>query len=116
MGSVITLTSTAATLCDRDRIDELERLVADLLDRDAAREAESVVLQVRIGLLESKQPAPRFDEVPAGWLTIEQAASLSGAAKSTIARWVTRGKVVGAPYGGRTYVDPESLQQWPVRR
>jgi hypothetical protein len=115
MGSVIakpTLVSTAATtLADRDRIDELEKLVADLLDRDATREAETIVLRVRVGLLEAQQPAPRF-EVPEGWITIEHATSVCGAGRSTISRWVKRGKIIGAPYGGRTFVDPQSLQRW----
>ncbi len=96
---------------DRDRIDRLEELVADLLDRDEAREAENIVLRVRIGMLEATQPAPRFD-IPAGWITVQQAASMCGAGKSTSSRWVNRGKIVGAPYGGRTFLDPESLQRW----
>jgi hypothetical protein len=104
------LVSTAATtLSDRDRIDELETLVANLLDRDGTREAENIVLRVRLGMLEAAQPAPRF-EIPDGWITIDQAASMCGAGKSTIARWYKRGKVTGAPYGGRTFVDPESLR------
>jgi hypothetical protein len=106
------LVSTAATtLSDRDRIDELEKLVADLLDRDAARDAENIVLRVRVAMLEAKQPAPRF-EVPEGWITIDQATSMCGAGRSTISRWVSRGKIVGATYGGRTFVDPQSLQRW----
>ena len=105
------LASTAATtLTDRDRIDELEKRVADLLGRDATREAENIVLHARIGMLELKQPAPRF-EIPEGWVTVEQAASICGAGRSTISRWVKRGKITGAPYGGRTFVDPQSLQR-----
>jgi hypothetical protein len=101
--------SAATTLSDRDRLDRLEELVADLLDRDAAREADNIVLHVRVAMLEATQPAPRF-EIPDGWITIDQAASMCGAGKSTIARWYNRGKVTGAPYGGRTFVDPESLR------
>jgi Helix-turn-helix domain len=93
---------------DLDRIARLEELVADLLDRDSAREAENIVLRVRIGMLESKQPAPRF-EVPENWITVEQAASRCGAGKSTVARWCATGKIISASHGGRTYIDPESL-------
>ena len=69
------------------------------------------MLRVRLGMLEAAQPGPRF-EIPEGWVTVEQAASMCGAGKSTIARWYKRGKVTGAPYGGRTFIDPQSLQRW----
>jgi hypothetical protein len=115
MKSILALTSLkSTTLLDRDRIDRLEELVADLLDRDEAREAENIVLRVRVGMLEATQPAPRF-EVPEGWITVEQAASMCGAGKSTVARWCARGKIVGSPYGGRTFIDPDSLRRWAVR-
>ena len=104
----------AATFLDRERIARLEEMVADLLDRDAAREADNIVLRVRIGMLEATQPAPRF-EIPDGWITVDQAVSLSGAGRSTISRWVERGKITGAPYGGRTFIDPESLRRRTVR-
>jgi hypothetical protein len=105
------LASTAATtLLDRDRIARLEELVANLLDRDEAREAEIIVLKVRVGMLEATQPAPRFG-VPPEWITIAQATSQYGAARSTISRWVNRGKIVGALYEGRTFIDPESLRR-----
>jgi hypothetical protein len=105
------LASTAATtLSDRDRIDRLEELVADLLDRDEAREAENIVLRVRVGMIEATQPAPRV-EIPDGWITVDQAASACGAGKSTIARWCKLGKITGAPFGGRTFIDPGSLRR-----
>jgi hypothetical protein len=114
MGDVITkpapANTAATTLSERDRIDRLEEIVADLLDRDATREADNIVLRVRIGMLEATQPAPRF-EIPDGWITVDQAVSLSGAGRSTISRWVERGKITGAPYGGRTFIDPESLRR-----
>ena len=106
------LVSTAATtIADRDRLDRLEERVADLLDRDATREAENILLRVRVGMLESTQPAPRF-EIPDGWITVDQAVSLCGAGRSTISRWVKQGKITGAPYDGRTFIDPESMQRW----
>ncbi len=65
-------------------------------------------------MLEATQPVPRF-EIPDGWITVDQAVSLSGAGRSTISRWVERGKITGAPYGGRTFIDPESLRRRTVR-
>jgi excisionase family DNA binding protein len=109
------LASTAATtLLDRDRIARLEEMVAELADRDEAREAENIVLRVRVGMLEATQPAPRF-EIPADWITVQQAASRCGAGRSTISRWCDRGKIVSATYGGRTFIDPDSLRRWAVR-
>ena len=109
MKSTLALTSLKSTaLLDRDRIARLEEMVAELLDRDEAREAENIVLRVRVGMLEATRPAPRF-EIPADWITVQQAASRCGAGRSTISRWCDLGKIVGAPYGGRTFIDPESL-------
>jgi hypothetical protein len=117
MGNVIVKSapvSASIEQTDRDRIDRLEELVADLLDRDAAREAENIVLCVRIGMLEATQPAPRF-EVPENWIIVEQAASRCGAGKSTVARWCATGKIISASYGGRTFIDPESLLKHAAR-
>jgi hypothetical protein len=112
VGNVITkpaLVSTAATtLSDRDRIDRLEELVADLLDRDATREAESVVLTVRVGWLESQAPAPRFD-APSNGITIDEASRICGYAASTLYRWWRLKKIGGEKHGGRVLVDPSTL-------
>jgi hypothetical protein len=82
----------------------LEQHVRDLT-------AENIVHSVRIGLIESTRPAPRF-EVPEGWISVRQAVSMFGAGRSTISRLVQRGKIIGADYNGRTFIDPESLQRW----
>ena len=103
------------TLLDRDRIAWLEELVADLLDRDDTREAEIIVLRVRVGMIESTRPAPRY-EVPEGWISVRQAVSMFGAGRSTISRLVQRGKIVGSTYKGCTFLDPESLQRWTNKK
>jgi hypothetical protein len=82
----------------------LERRVAEL-------DADNTVLRVRIGLVESTRPSPRF-EAPEGWIDIRRAVSISGAGRSTISRLVQRGEIIGALYNGRTFVDPISLQRW----
>ena len=62
----------------------------------------------RIADLEARTPAPRF-EVPKNWITIKRASGLCGSAPPTLYRWVRTGRIVGAPYGGRVYVDPTTL-------
>jgi hypothetical protein len=81
-----------------------ERRVADL-------DADNTVLRARVGLIESARPAPRFG-APEGWISVGQAMCISGAGRSTISRLVQREKIIGAPYNGRTFIDPESLQRW----
>jgi hypothetical protein len=108
MNSLPALASTAATLADRDRIERLEELVADLLDRDATREAESIVLTVRVGWLESQAPAPRFD-APSNGITIDAASRICGYAASTLYRWWRLKKIGGEKHGGRVLVDPSTL-------
>jgi hypothetical protein len=109
MKSTLALTSLKSTaLLDRDRIARLEEMLAALLDRAAARDAENIVLAARLAAIESRVPAPRF-EVPDGWLMAKQAAPACGYAASTLYRWVRQGKIVGGPYGGNVYIDPTSL-------
>jgi hypothetical protein len=86
----------------------LERRVANL-------DADNTVLRVRVGLIESYRPSPRF-EAPEGWITVRQAVSTSGAGRATISRLVQREKIIGATYNGRTYVDPASLLRWIERK
>ena len=62
----------ATTLLDRDRIAWLEELVADLLDRDDTREAEIIVLRVRVrhdridSASTTLRSPGRLDQRPAG--------------------------------------------------
>jgi hypothetical protein len=76
---------------------------------------ENLELRIRIGLVESKRTSPRF-AAPEGWVTVKQAMSLSGAGRSTVSRLVAQAKIVGASYGGRVFVDPDSLQRWIERK
>jgi hypothetical protein len=86
---------TVAVERERDREHAMLRaLVVELLDRVAA--------------LESRVPPPHF-EVPKHWISIKRASGLCGNAPPTLYRWVRIGRIVGAPYGGRVYVDPTSL-------
>jgi hypothetical protein len=86
----------------------LERRVADL-------DADNTMLRVRVGLIESARPAPRFG-APEGWISVRQAMCISGAGRSTISRLVQREKIIGATYSGWTFIDPVSLQRWDDRK
>jgi hypothetical protein len=92
-----------------------ERRVENLIRENEDLRRENIELRVRIGLVESKRPSPRF-EAPKGWITIREAVSLSGAGRSTVSRLVAQEKIVGAGYGGRVFVDPDSLQRWIERK
>jgi hypothetical protein len=71
--------------------------------------AQSVDLNAaHLAALDGRMPSPRF-EIPKGWIVVKEAAARSGYSAPTVYRLVRKGRIVGAPLGGRVYIDPSSL-------
>jgi len=69
-------------------------------------------LMERVAELERRLPKPRFT-IPPEYVTIQQASGICGYSPATLYGWLRRGRIKGAPLGGRRYVDAKSL---PPRR
>jgi helix-turn-helix protein len=67
-------------------------------------------LRDRVTALERRMPPPRFT-IPEGWLSVGEAACISGFSKPHVSRWARRNEIVSVKAGGRRYIDPVSLEQ-----
>jgi hypothetical protein len=110
MSSVVQLVPRAA-----DRPSSSDQLLFPTISILVALTTHTITLErrvseqaARIAELDARLAPPRF-EVPKDWITIKRASGLCGNAPPTLYRWVRIGRIVGAPYGGRIYVDPTSL-------
>lgn len=82
--------------------------VADLEAELASQGAELAELKRVVAAIDERTRA-RF-ELPPGYITVKAAAHLSGFKPSTLYGWIRLGRFIkSAPFGGRVYVDKNSL-------